>query len=62
MACEMCPSCREIRNMRISISERAEKGGEEKTKRIQTLTFHCETCNRFVRSEEHELQTTGKGS
>jgi hypothetical protein len=62
MAIEMCPACREIRNMRMSVSERTVKGSEEKTKRIRTLTFHCETCNTFVRSEDHELQATGKGN
>ncbi len=61
MASEMCPACREIRNMRISVSERTEKGKAEKSKRIRTLTFHCETCNRFVRSEDLELQAMGKG-
>jgi hypothetical protein len=45
----------------MSVSERTEKGREEKARRIRTLLFHCETCNRFVRSEDHELQATSKG-
>jgi hypothetical protein len=61
MAREWCPGCREIRNMRVSVSERTEKGREGKPKRIRTLLFHCETCYRFVRSEEHEVQATDKG-
>lgn len=47
--------------MRVSVSERTEKGREGKPKRIRTLLFHCETCYRFVRSEEHEVQATDKG-
>ena len=44
--------------MRVSVSLRTEKGTEGTTKRIRTLAFHCETCNRFVRSEDQELQAT----
>jgi hypothetical protein len=51
MAFELCPVCRQIRGMRISLSERTEKG-KKGTKKIQSRTFHCETCHQFVRSED----------
>ena len=55
MAFELCPLCRQIRGMRISLSERTEKGKRGKTKKIQSRTFHCEACHQFVRSKEVEI-------
>lgn len=55
MAREMCPACREPRNLRVTVSEMTEKGPQGKTRRVRTLTYHCETCNRFVRSEDQVL-------
>jgi hypothetical protein len=52
MAFELCPVCRQLRCMRISLSDRAGKGRKVKTKNIRTRTFHCETCHQFVRSED----------
>ena len=54
MAREMCPSCREIRNLRASVSARTVTGSHGEKKRIKTIAFHCEQCHQFVRSEEHE--------
>jgi hypothetical protein len=52
MAFELCPACRELRSMRISVSARTEKTRKGKTKTIRTRAFHCEACHQFVRSED----------
>ena len=52
MAFELCPVCRQNRGMRITFSERTEKGKRGKTKKIHSRTFHCEACHQFVRSED----------
>ena len=51
---ELCPSCRAVQNMDVSITTRTEsKDGESKD--IQTSSFHCSNCHQFVRSEDKEL-------
>jgi hypothetical protein len=62
MAREMCPYCREIRNMRVSVSVKTEKGRDGKTRRIRTLTFHCEGCSNFVRSVDEDLASLERGN
>ena len=54
MTAEMCPSCRQIRSMRVTTSFGPAPGAEGKTKRIRSLSFHFETCHQFVRSEVQE--------
>ncbi|HBC89313.1 MAG TPA: hypothetical protein DCZ94_20420 [Lentisphaeria bacterium] len=57
MASEFCPSCRELRNMQVSISEIPCKEGI-----IFVRSYHCEKCRRFVKSEESKLHGLGKNS
>ena len=59
MARGMCPTCNKIQNMRTVVTENSEKLENGKTKRIKTITFHCEFCNGFVISENHDLQEPG---
>ena len=57
MTRELCPTCKVLRDMRVSTSERivTEPGGEKK--KIETISYHCAQCNQFVRSEDHEELT-----
>jgi hypothetical protein len=55
MSSEYCPHCGAIRNMRETVSRREETTPEGETKEIETRTFHCETCNAFVRSDDTEV-------
>jgi hypothetical protein len=54
MPTEHCPNCRTLRAMRVSTTRRTipDKAGKAKT--VLTRTFHCQTCQSFVRSEEEE--------
>ncbi len=51
---EMCPACGKISNMVSSTSMRMIAGSSGDKKRIKTITFHCEQCRQFVRSEDRE--------
>ena len=51
---EMCPSCKELRNMMVSSSTRILKEKDQKEKKIVTLSYHCENCHQFVRSEDQD--------
>jgi hypothetical protein len=51
---ELCPSCRVVQNMDVSITTRTEsKDGESKD--IETSSFQCASCHQFLRSEDKEL-------
>lgn len=51
---ELCPSCRVVQNMDVSITTRTEsKDGESKD--IQTSSFQRASCHQTVRSEDKEL-------
>ena len=52
MAVEFCPTCRRVRNMRVTVSERKERGPGGKERTVTTRTYHCEACRVFVRSED----------
>jgi len=54
MASELCPSCRQVRNMLVSVTTRTETGASGKKKQITTTSYQCEVCRMFVRSEERE--------
>jgi hypothetical protein len=41
--------------MRETVSRRKEATPDGETKEIETRSFHCETCNTFVRSEDTEV-------
>jgi hypothetical protein len=51
---ELCPACRVVQNMDVSITTRTETTAGE-LKDIQTSSFHCSNCHQFVRSEDKEL-------
>jgi hypothetical protein len=59
---EMCPRCRQIRDMRLTMSTRTvvEPGGTQK--RIETVSIHYTHCQQFVRSEDehHENRSAGR--
>lgn len=42
--------------MKTTTSERKEKLKNGKIKIIQTLTYHCEICHGFVKSEDQVIQ------
>ena len=54
MPTERCPSCRTLRAMRVSTTRRTIPVKTGKAKTVLTRTFHCQTCQSFVRSEEEE--------
>jgi hypothetical protein len=62
MAQEMCPICRAVRNMQVSASKRTVAMPDGRRKRVRTVSFHCESCNQFVRSEEWEEVLEGVNS
>ena len=50
---EYCPKCKTLRNIRITETHQ-EIDDNSKNKKIRTKSFHCETCQTFVRSEDSE--------
>lgn len=52
---EFCPKCQKTRNINGVTSTRNVEGADG-TKHIVTISYHCEACNTFVRSEEHEVE------
>jgi len=61
MATALCPACRTIRNMKVAFTKRTVKAPDGSVKTLQTVSFHCESCGQFVRSEEAELALPAKG-
>jgi hypothetical protein len=55
---EMCPACGKISNMVSSTSMSINSGSSGEKKWIKTITFHCEQCRQFVRSEDRD-ETAG---
>ena len=51
---EMCPVCGKTSNMVTSTSTRTVEDSSGEKKRIKTISFHCERCHQFVRSEGEE--------
>lgn len=52
---ELCPKCRELQNVKVTVSSRKVEALDARTKAIKTSTFHCEVCGSFIRSEDEEL-------
>ena len=48
---EYCPSCRTVRNMRVSKFRDKQTDSNGNIKEILTKTYHCESCGSFVRCE-----------
>jgi hypothetical protein len=53
---EFCPKCQKTQNINGVASTRSENDADGNTKHIVTTSYHCEWCNTFVRSEEHETE------
>jgi|WetSurMetagenome_2_1015567.scaffolds.fasta_scaffold127654_4 hypothetical protein len=56
---EMCPVCGKIANMIASKSIRTVTDSSGGKKKIMTISYHCEQCGKFVRSEDIE-EAAGK--
>ena len=56
MPTEMCPMCRDLRNMSVTTKRRKVVDPDGNTKEILTKTYHCATCGSFVRSEDIETE------
>jgi hypothetical protein len=52
MAIEMCPHCRVLRNLRVSVSRGPRKGPDGADLDVVTTSYHCATCGSFVRSSD----------
>lgn len=54
---ELCPKCRQLRELRTTVSSRKVETPDGKSKEIRTTSYHCEACGAFVRSEDTEEPT-----
>ena len=52
MARAFCASCGAVRNLATTVSERTHTDAKGKEEKVVTTTYHCETCGRFVRSDD----------
>ena len=52
---EFCPKCLNAQNIIGTTVTRIEEDSNGTKKSIITVSYHCEACNSFVRSEEHEV-------
>ncbi len=62
MSCEMCPHCRQTREMTLTRSTRSATGADGSARRIRTDSYHCATCRAFVRSEDVDEPPGAGGS
>jgi hypothetical protein len=53
---EFCSKCQKTQNINSVTSTRSVKETDGNTKHIVTISYHCESCNTFVRSEEYETE------
>ena len=53
---ELCPSWSKIQNINITTSNKKEKDKNGEIKLIQTITYHCEVCHHFVKSEDKVIK------
>ncbi|MBU0991621.1 MAG: hypothetical protein KJ737_03915 [Proteobacteria bacterium] len=51
---EFCTGCQKIQNLKGTVSIREEKTPDGVKVKIITTSYHCEICNAFIRSEEHD--------
>jgi phage terminase large subunit GpA-like protein len=51
---ELCPACGQISNMVASTSTRTVETSSGERKAIKTISFQCEQCHQFIRSEDKE--------
>ena len=55
---EYCPRCRTTRNMLATEARMEQKNAEGGAKTIVNVTYQCQVCHSFVRSEQREEQQT----
>ena len=51
---EFCQKCQNIQNISGTSVVTGQKNTDGETIDIITVSYHCEACHTFVRSEEHE--------
>jgi hypothetical protein len=49
---EFCQKCKNVQNIKGNTVNREEKTSDGETKSIVTVSYHCEACHTFIRSEE----------
>ena len=52
MSVELCSRCRTIREMKVTETKSTRQDSESKSKVIKIISYDCQVCNTFVRSEE----------
>lgn len=52
MAREYCGMCGGVRNMIVTTGEHKRTDADGKVVTVLTTVYHCESCARFIRSEE----------
>jgi hypothetical protein len=57
-AVEYCPRCRATRNMLTSESRTEVENADGSTRTVVNVTYQCQVCHSFVRSEQREEQQT----
>ena len=62
MAREVCPRCRELRNMQVTVSRRRVVDCDGRVTHVCVRALHCEQCGTFVRSEDVECPDGRSGS
>lgn len=53
---EFCLKCQKTQNINGVTSKRSVEDADGNMKHIITISYHCESCNTFVRSEDHETE------
>jgi uncharacterized protein YjiK len=53
---EFCPKCSALKSVTSSTTEIIEKNDEGNLVKIITVSFHCNDCHTFVRSEDKQVQ------
>ena len=54
MTVELCPKCRAVTNMKVTEKKSTKKNADKKIVPIKIITYHCQQCSTFVKSEEIE--------
>jgi C4-type Zn-finger protein len=52
MTSKFCPNCQAIRTARVSVHKRETVTPNDDKVQILTTSFHCDTCNLFINSED----------
>ena len=53
---EFCPKCQKIQNINGVTTTNSVNDADGNTKHVVIINYYCESCNTFVRSEEHETE------